>query len=188
MSASKRLREPAQATQLEWDMGIFRQSSLLLACGVATGVVIFSQAAMAQGGTEVELAPVVVEGAQQQLPTDQPIQKGTETKIQRPAIQKRMVEDFNDLGRRVDAGVNFDNNSNSINLRGLQDDRVLTTIDGVRVPWLVDPRDSAKGGLNAFDFEFAVHARHRSRCRIPAASVRALWVALCSCARLIPKI
>lgn len=132
-------------------MGIFRQNFLLLACSVATGVAAFSQAAMAQSGNEVELAPVVVEGAQ--LPTDQPIQEGTETRIDRPVLQKRMADDFNDVGRRIDAGVNFNDQNGSINLRGLQDDRVLTTIDGVRVPWLVDPRDSAKGGLNAFDFD-----------------------------------
>ncbi|MBX3598367.1 MAG: TonB-dependent hemoglobin/transferrin/lactoferrin family receptor [Rhizobiaceae bacterium] len=132
-------------------MGIFRQSTLLLACSVAASIVLVNSRAQAQGGSEVELAPVVVEGAQ--LPTDQPIQAATETKIERPAIQKRMVEDFSDIGRRVDAGVNFNERNTSINLRGLQDDRVLTTVDGVRVPWLVDPRDSAKGGLNAFDFD-----------------------------------
>lgn len=76
----------------------------------------------------------------------------TET-VERTEIQERMVTDFQDLGRRIDAGVNFNTQNNSINIRGLQDNRVLTTLDGIRVPWLVDPRGSAQGGLNAFDFD-----------------------------------
>jgi hemoglobin/transferrin/lactoferrin receptor protein len=74
-------------------------------------------------------------------------------KTDRVVIQQRMVTDFKDFARRVDAGVNFNSQTNSINLRGLQNDRVLTTLDGIRVPWLTDPRDSARGGLNSFDFD-----------------------------------
>lgn len=132
-------------------MGIVRLSSLTLLCSVA-GLTAVSGTAFAQQQEQpVELAPVVVQGQQQ--PTDQPVQEGTETIIERPVLQNRMAEDFNDVGRRIDAGVNFNDRNASINLRGLQDDRVLTTVDGVRIPWLVDPRDSAKGGLNAFDFD-----------------------------------
>ena len=131
-------------------MGIVRFNSLALVCGAAIGVTAFSGAAQAQEDAPVELAPVVVQSQRQ---ADQPVQQGTETRIARPVLQKRAVDNFTDLGRRVDAGVNFNTRNNSINLRGLQDDRVLTTIDGVRVPWLVDPRDSARGGLNAFDFD-----------------------------------
>lgn len=74
-------------------------------------------------------------------------------KTDRVVIQQRMVTDFKDFARRVDAGVNFNGRTNSVNLRGLQNDRVLTTLDGIRVPWLVDPRGSAQGGLNSFDFD-----------------------------------
>ncbi|HSX73409.1 MAG TPA: TonB-dependent receptor plug domain-containing protein, partial [Shinella sp.] len=72
---------------------------------------------------------------------------------ERPKLEQRMVTDFKDFARRVDAGVNFNSNTNSINMRGLQDNRVLTTIDGIRLPWLTDPRDSARGGVNSFDFD-----------------------------------
>ncbi|MCL6706938.1 TonB-dependent hemoglobin/transferrin/lactoferrin family receptor [Pseudomonas sp. R2.Fl] len=72
---------------------------------------------------------------------------------ERAEVQQRMVTDFKDFGRRIDAGVNFDSASGSVNIRGLQDNRVLTTIDGIRLPWLVDPRDSAMGGGDAFDFD-----------------------------------
>ena len=30
---------------------------------------------------------------------------------------------------------------------------MLTTLDGIRVPWLTDPRDSARGGVNSFNFD-----------------------------------
>ncbi|MCO5063751.1 MAG: TonB-dependent hemoglobin/transferrin/lactoferrin family receptor [Rhizobiaceae bacterium] len=132
-------------------MGIIRLNSLALVCSAAFGASAFCGAALAQQQEQpVELAPVVVQTQQQ---ADQPVQNATETTIGRPVLQNRMAEDFDDVGRRIDAGVNFNDQNASINLRGLQDDRVLTTIDGVRVPWLVDPRDSAKGGLNAFDFD-----------------------------------
>ncbi|WP_157019087.1 TonB-dependent hemoglobin/transferrin/lactoferrin family receptor [Mesorhizobium xinjiangense] len=75
------------------------------------------------------------------------------TTVEKEELDRRMVDDIDDLSRRIDAGVNFNSNNNSINLRGLDQNRVLTTIDGIRVPWLTDPRDSAQGGLNAFDFD-----------------------------------
>lgn len=75
------------------------------------------------------------------------------TTTEKEELDRRMIEDIGDLARRVDAGVNFSRRTSSINLRGLDQNRVLTTIDGIRVPWLTDPRDSAQGGLNAFDFD-----------------------------------
>src|SRR5690606_27533162 len=57
-----------------------------------------------------------------------------------------------DLGRRIDAGVNFNTANDSINLRGLDQDRVLTTVDGIRVPWLGDGARGVEGGLQSLDF------------------------------------
>ncbi|MDI7860832.1 TonB-dependent hemoglobin/transferrin/lactoferrin family receptor [Rhizobiaceae bacterium n13] len=95
-----------------------------------------------------ELKPITVTGKGARVATS-PL---TET-VERAEIQERMVTDFQDFSRRIDAGVNFNTQNNSINIRGLQANRVLTTLDGIRVPWLTDPRDSAQGGLNAFDFD-----------------------------------
>lgn len=75
------------------------------------------------------------------------------TTTRREELTDRMIEDMSDLSRRIDASVNFSSRLNTINLRGLDQNRVLTTIDGIRVPWLTDPRESAQGGLNAFDFD-----------------------------------
>lgn len=99
--------------------------------------------------TETQLETITVQGKKQARVAQSPLTKTTE----RSTLDQRMVTDFNDFSRRVDAGVNFNSTSKSVNLRGLQDNRVLTTIDGIRLPWLTDPRDSAKGGVNAFDFD-----------------------------------
>ncbi len=57
------------------------------------------------------------------------------------------------FGQRAEPGVNFSTDSNSINVRGLDENNVLTTIDGIRLPWLGsgDPR-GVTGGLSTFDF------------------------------------
>jgi len=96
-----------------------------------------------------ELKPIVLTAEKGGRVADSPLTQTTE----RAKIQERMVTDFKDFARRIDAGVNFNSNTKSVNIRGLQDQRVLTTIDGIRLPWLTDPRDSAQGGINSFDFD-----------------------------------
>ncbi|WP_395335945.1 TonB-dependent hemoglobin/transferrin/lactoferrin family receptor [Novosphingobium sp. BL-8H] len=67
-------------------------------------------------------------------------------------LRERMVDSLSDYARRVDAGVNFNPNNNSINIRGLDSNRVLTTIDGIRTPWLEDGARGVQGGVASFDF------------------------------------
>lgn len=117
----------------------------LLVVGLGTGAA-FAQSTPATGET-IELAPIVLKRNQSGTEAT-PLTATTE----RETIQQRMVDNFQDLGRRVDAGVNFNSTSKSINLRGLDQDRVLTTIDGIRVPWISDPRGT-QGGLDGFDFD-----------------------------------
>lgn len=107
-------------------------------------------AQQAQDGTNNnELQPIVLStGRTSRVPSASPLTQTTERQV----IQQRMVTDFKDFARRVDAGVNFNSANQSINIRGLQDDRILTTIDGIRQPWLSDPR-SVQGGVTAFDFD-----------------------------------
>ncbi|TNM62947.1 TonB-dependent hemoglobin/transferrin/lactoferrin family receptor [Aliirhizobium smilacinae] len=108
-----------------------------------------AQQAQTQNGTTTELAPIELRaGRTSQVPAASPLTQTTERQV----IQQRMVTDFKDFARRVDAGVNFNSANQSINIRGLQDDRILTTIDGIRQPWLVDPR-GVQGGITAFDFD-----------------------------------
>ena len=67
-------------------------------------------------------------------------------------LRERMVDDIADYARRVDAGVNFNAENLSINIRGLDANRVLTTIDGIRTPWLNDGARGVEGGVVSFDF------------------------------------
>ncbi|KRW59254.1 TonB-dependent hemoglobin/transferrin/lactoferrin family receptor [Pseudomonas sp. TTU2014-080ASC] len=82
----------------------------------------------------------------------------TRTTTNAETLDKRFIRSFEDLGRRSEPGVAFNRNSESINIRGLEKDRVLTTIDGIRVPWMTDgarsqgPTGGAQGGLDTFDF------------------------------------
>ncbi|WP_158555159.1 TonB-dependent hemoglobin/transferrin/lactoferrin family receptor [Fulvimarina endophytica] len=69
----------------------------------------------------------------------------------RETIENRVIEDIEDIDR-VEAGVSFDRAARSINIRGLAGPRVLTTIDGIRVPYLFDVTRGAVGGPDAFDF------------------------------------
>ncbi|MFB9948096.1 TonB-dependent hemoglobin/transferrin/lactoferrin family receptor [Rhizobium puerariae] len=132
--------------------GSLRHRYLLAGTAVVITLGITS-AARAQEATtdeqQTELKPIVLHQEKGGRVADSPLTQTTE----RPKIERRMVTDFQDFARRIDAGVNFNSSTKSINIRGLQDQRVLTTIDGIRLPWLTDPRDSAQGGINSFDFD-----------------------------------
>lgn len=67
-------------------------------------------------------------------------------------FQDRMIDNLSDYSRRVDAAVNYNANNNSINMRGLDQNRLLTTIDGVRTVWANDGARGVEGGVAAFDF------------------------------------
>lgn len=67
-------------------------------------------------------------------------------------FRARSIHDWSDFGKRGDLGVNFNRNNNSINIRGMDADRVVARIDGVRLPWLSDGARGVDGGINAVDF------------------------------------
>ncbi|WP_043308765.1 TonB-dependent hemoglobin/transferrin/lactoferrin family receptor [Pseudomonas sp. ML96] len=102
--------------------------------------------------SNTELAPTQVTGnvVQEALPTT--------TKTDAKTLEERQIRSFDDLGKRAEPGVNYSRSSESINIRGLDRDRVLITIDGIRVPWLTDgarsqgPTGGAQGGLDSVDF------------------------------------
>lgn len=93
---------------------------------------------------------VVAQAVKEPLPTTSTTDAAT--------LERRFIRSFDDLARRSEPGVNFNRSNESINIRGLDRDRVLTTIDGIRVPWLTDgarsqgPSGGAQGGLDSIDF------------------------------------
>lgn len=67
-------------------------------------------------------------------------------------LEDRFIKDFGDLAKRSEPGVNFNRTNQSINIRGLEKDRVLTTVDGIRLPYLDDRIRGEKGGVDTIDF------------------------------------
>src|SRR3546814_5975867 len=98
-------------------------TAAILACGFKAA------AAQESGIPAIELAPGTIEAPP-------PATDETTTRIEKQTLEHRMVQSIQDLGRRVDAGINYSRETNSINLRGLGENRVLTTIDGIRQTWM----------------------------------------------------
>jgi hemoglobin/transferrin/lactoferrin receptor protein len=75
-----------------------------------------------------------------------------QTSTDRKRMDDLQIRNWSDLGKRAEPGVSFNRQNNSINIRGLDQDRVLTRVDGIRLPWLDDGARGVKGGLEAVDF------------------------------------
>lgn len=93
-----------------------------------------------------QLAPVQVEGE------GAAVTPAWQTSTDRKRLDELQVRNWRDLGKRAEPGVSFNRTTNSINIRGLDQDRVLTRVDGIRLPWLDDGARGLKGGLEAVDF------------------------------------
>lgn len=74
------------------------------------------------------------------------------TRLTRTQLDERSIEDWEDFARRGNAAVNFSRGSDSVNIRGMDRDRVVTRVDGIRLPWLTDGSRGEQGGLSAVDF------------------------------------
>ncbi|MGL4443366.1 MAG: TonB-dependent hemoglobin/transferrin/lactoferrin family receptor, partial [Alsobacter sp.] len=133
--------------------------------GVALGtlaMVLLAAPALAQQQTRSRTAPaaraaeapvvldqITVEGAA----AGQALVAGpTTTRTTREQLDRQQVQSLTDLSTRVEAGISFNRQNNSINIRGLDGARVLTTVDGIRQPFLIDTRLN-RAGTTAFDFD-----------------------------------
>ncbi|WP_455475665.1 TonB-dependent hemoglobin/transferrin/lactoferrin family receptor [Bartonella sp. B17] len=65
-------------------------------------------------------------------------------------LDEKQISNMQDVGR-LDPSINYNPKKNSIVIRGLDGDRVLTTIDGITIPWFEDSV-RGKGGNTTFDF------------------------------------
>ncbi len=92
------------------------------------------------------LTPLRVEGqAEAALPPGSSV-------VARDALDQRSIDSWEDFTRRGATGVNFSRDSNSVNVRGQDGDRVVTRVDGIRIPWLNDGSRGERGGLSTIDF------------------------------------
>lgn len=94
------------------------------------------------------LKKIVVKGSKANPVADTPL--ATETTAEE--IDDKQVSSFTDLGRSLQPGVGFNRTNGSVNIRGLEGPRVLTTIDGIPIPYLDDGARDADGGIDSFDF------------------------------------
>ncbi|MCQ8781575.1 TonB-dependent hemoglobin/transferrin/lactoferrin family receptor [Mangrovibrevibacter kandeliae] len=122
-------------------------SALLLACG--------SSAARAQSPGDdagadgaIPLQTVVIQGG-----TPAKITGASVVTVDKAELDDKQVQSLEELGQRIDPSVDFNPSSDSVNIRGLDGSRVLTTIDGVPILWLNEPIYGAAGGISTFDFD-----------------------------------
>jgi len=127
-------------------------SSLTLAITASAGAQTVSDD-LAENGESLNM--VVIKGQREGGAVLNPPEVLT-NHIDATAIARRQVNDVRDIGR-LDPAINYNSRTQGFVIRGLSDNRILTTIDGINVPWLHDPargapaRDQFSGGLS-FDF------------------------------------
>ncbi|WP_407966226.1 TonB-dependent hemoglobin/transferrin/lactoferrin family receptor [Bartonella sp. C271] len=66
-------------------------------------------------------------------------------------IDKKQINDIRDVNH-LNPSINYSADNNSFVIRGLNANRVLTTMDGIPLPWLDDGVRGIKGGSSAFAF------------------------------------
>lgn len=106
-----------------------------------------SAAAEKQGRVTV-LKKLSVKGGQKQGVADTPLAE----QVTEKELDNNQITSFEDLGRSLEPGVNFNRTSGSVNIRGLEGPRVLTTIDGIPIPFIDDGARDSDGGTDSFDF------------------------------------
>lgn len=82
------------------------------------------------------------------------------TQIDKKELEQKQVTNYDDIGRSVDATVNYSRADAGFNLRGLSGPRILTTIDGIPIPYVSNSArqgafatSNANGGGDTFDFD-----------------------------------
>lgn len=141
-------------------MGTFGRTMALLLGG--TALVSWTGMAAAQGRTDVELAPVVVQGQQKKKPASPATDTPLATQTSGEDIRKNEISDISDLGNTTEPGVDYSRRTDGPVIRGLDGPRVLTVVDGIPIPYLENyargsastpsnPTNADGGGLS-FDF------------------------------------
>lgn len=129
--------------------------SLALALFASTAEAQQRNQQAAPAPSSVGEAPVVLDQINVQgegVPGGALVSGPTTTRVTRQELDREQIQSLTDLSNRVEAGITLNRQTNSLNIRGLDGARVLTTIDGIRQPFLIDTRVN-RGAQNAFDFD-----------------------------------
>ena len=137
--------------------------SILLACTAIT-VALPAAPLMAQdtvtstSAGETQLDTIVVKGkrVQETIVSDSPLASEQSA----DDLRQNEVTSFRDLGRVLEPGVDFSDAVRGVTIRGLGGPRVVTTIDGIPLPYLDNfarrggpsSTTNANGGGDSFDF------------------------------------
>ncbi|MDC7789037.1 TonB-dependent hemoglobin/transferrin/lactoferrin family receptor [Rhodoplanes sp. TEM] len=135
-----------------------------LSCAAATGTVLAAlggSPAPAQTAsstaTPVELEPLTVEGQVGGKGKGEGNVSGKPavltTTTTRQQLDDQQIDSLADYARRIDAGLSYGTGNRSVNIQGLDKNRVLTTLDDIRIPWMYDGARGVQGGVSAFDFD-----------------------------------
>ncbi|MDI2091510.1 TonB-dependent hemoglobin/transferrin/lactoferrin family receptor [Commensalibacter oyaizuii] len=153
-----------------WSVGLMTSSFLCLLPVSAWAQVgqTDTQAVSSTTETSVNLSPVRVKGISDPILNSMKIDPDKDytnvgksrvltTTITRETLINRQIDDLEDFSRRVDASVNFNEDSASLNMRGLDRNRLLVTVDGIRQPFSNDGAyaggsPTQQGGVGYFDF------------------------------------
>jgi hemoglobin/transferrin/lactoferrin receptor protein len=99
-------------------------------------------------GRVTTLKKLTVKAGEKEGVADTPLAE----RVTEEELDNNQISSFEDLGRSLEPGVNFNRTSGSVNIRGLEGARVLTTIDGIPIPFVDDGARDADGGIDSFDF------------------------------------
>lgn len=137
--------------------GSVHKISILATTGLAVVLMAlaqpaFSQEKKAEGESEnLSLKPIVIKGARNAKGsvTDTPAASTTTA----DEVRKKEIDSLTDVGNTTEPGVFYNRSTGVVNIRGLQDDRVLTTIDGIPIPFFdAQARTAVRGGVDSYDF------------------------------------
>ncbi|MER0238408.1 TonB-dependent hemoglobin/transferrin/lactoferrin family receptor [Fulvimarina sp. MAC8] len=138
-------------------MALFKHGLAATASGCALTIALGWPAAAQQsanGDVSIFLDTVVVVGdGEGASGADEPASRAASIltqRVTRTDLDDAQIFDADDIAR-IDPSVGFSNTSGGFNVRGLGDSRVLTTIDGIRLPWLDDGARGVTGGSATFD-------------------------------------
>lgn len=68
-------------------------------------------------------------------------------------LEDKQIDSLADYARRIDAGISYNQAKKSVNIQGLDQNRVVTLVDGVAIPWLYDGARGVQGGVSTYDFD-----------------------------------
>lgn len=136
---------------------LHRNHTNLLAC---TGLVLLflssgagAQEQQTSAATEATVLPrITVKGQRVAAPKGSATDTPLTTETTRDELDRKQITSIEDLGRVAEPGVNFNRSTGAVNIRGLEGSRVLTTIDGIPLPYLSDATRSASGGVDTVNF------------------------------------